>query len=232
MAGRHINDHQVRLFMTNRRYDPVALAAAKAGFSPATGYRVLQDTRLPSQRQALRSRRRPDPLAGIFDEVVVPMLEAAPGLRPIAIFEELRRRYSETEFGSRRTLEGRIRDWRAMNGQDREVIFRQVHEAGRLGLSDFTCMDDLAVSIAGQPLDHLLYHFRLPCGGFEHGHVILGGESFVALAEGLQNALWSAGGAPKLHRTDSLSAAFRNLDADPLHPRGRSRSRSGPVAGR
>lgn len=214
MAGRHINDHQVRLFMTNRRNDSVALAAAKAGFSPATGYRVLQDARLPSQRQTPRSRRRPDPLAGIFDEVVVPMLEAAPGLRPIAIFEELRRRYPETVFGSRRTLERRIRDWRAMNGQDREVIFRQVHEAGRLGLSDFTCMDDLAVSIAGQPLDHLLYHFRLPCGGFEHGHIILGGESFVALAEGLQNALWSAGGAPKLHRTDSLSAAFRNLDAD------------------
>ncbi|KAH2775521.1 hypothetical protein KXW38_001841, partial [Aspergillus fumigatus] len=37
---------------------------------------------------------------------------------------------------------------------------------------------------------------------------------FVALAEGLQNALWSAGGAPRLHRTDSLSAAFRNLEAD------------------
>ncbi|GAB7552716.1 hypothetical protein NRB_22220 [Novosphingobium sp. 11B] len=200
--------------MTNRCYDPVALAAAKAGFSPATGYRVLQDTRLPSQRQTPRSRRRPEPLAGIFDEVVVPMLEASPGLRPIAIFEELRRRYPETEFGSRRTLERRIRDWRAVNGQDREVIFRQVHEAGRLGLSDFTCMDDLGVSIAGQPLDHLLYHSRLPCGGFEHGHIILGGESFVALAEGLQNALWSAGGAPKLHRTDSLSAAFRNLDAD------------------
>lgn len=44
------------------------------------------------------------------------MLEAAPGLRPIAIFEELRRRYPETVFGSRRTLERRIRDWRAMNG--------------------------------------------------------------------------------------------------------------------
>lgn len=214
MAGRHINDHQVRLFMTHRRNDPVALAAAKAGFSPATGYRVLQDARLPSQRQAPRGRRRPDPLSGIFEEVVVPMLEAAPGLRPVAIFEELRRRYPDTEFGSRRTLERRIRDWRALNGQDREVIFRQVHEPGRLGMSDFTCMNDLDVAIAGAPLDHLLYHFRLPCGGFEHGHVILGGESFVALAEGLQNALWSAGGAPRLHRTDSLSAAFRNLDAD------------------
>lgn len=67
--------------MTNRRNDPVAPAAVKAGFSPATGYRVLHDARLPSQRQTPRSRRRPDPLAGIFDEVVVPMLEAAPGLR-------------------------------------------------------------------------------------------------------------------------------------------------------
>ena len=214
MAGRHINDHQVRLFMTNRRNDTVALAAAKAGFSTATGYRMLHDPRLPSQRGGQRERRRPDPLAGIFDEVVVPMLEAAPGLRPIAIFEELRRRHPDMTFGSRRTLERRIRDWRAMNGQDRDVIFRQVHEPGRLGMSDFTWMDDLGISIARVPLDHLLYHFRLPCGGFEHGHVILGGESFVALAEGLQNALWSAGGAPKLHRTDSLSAAFRNLDAD------------------
>ena len=42
--------------------------------------------------------------------------------------------------------------------------------------------------------------------------MILGGESFVALAEGLQNDLWLLGGAPREHRTDSLSAAFRNLD--------------------
>jgi len=98
VAGRHINDHQVRLFMTNRRNDPVALAAAKAGFSTATGYRLLQSGELPSQRQSARSRRGPDPLAGIFEEIVVPMLEASPGLRPIAIFEELRRRSPETEF--------------------------------------------------------------------------------------------------------------------------------------
>jgi hypothetical protein len=43
---------------------------------------------------------------------------------------------------------------------------------------------------------------------------VLGGESFVALAEGLQNALWALGGVPDQHRTDSLSAAFRNLDAE------------------
>src|SRR5690606_23225067 len=115
--------------------------------------------------------------------------------------------------GIRRTLERRIRAWRAMHGPEQDVIFRQVHAPGRLGLSDFTDMGALDVTIARQPLDHLLYHFRLPWSGFEHAHVILGGEGFVALAEGLQNALWSAGGSPASHPTDSLSAASRNLDA-------------------
>ncbi|MHC2483188.1 hypothetical protein [Rhizobium leguminosarum] len=68
------------------------------------------------------------------------------------------------------------------------MIFRQTHEPGRLGLSDFTDMGSLGVTIAAQPLDHLLYHFRLVWPGFEHAHVVLGGESFVALAEGLQAA--------------------------------------------
>jgi hypothetical protein len=203
----------MRLFMSYRKTGSVSRAAAKAGFSPATGYRMLQDPGLPSQRLSPRARRRPDPLAGIFEEEVVPMLEAAPGLRPVAVHEELRRRHPELGESIRRTLERRIRGWRALHGQEREVIFRQVHEPGRLGLSDFTVMNALAVTIAGEALDHSLYHFRLPCGGFEHAHVILGGESFVALSEGLQNALWAAGGVPALHRTDSLSAAFRNLDA-------------------
>jgi hypothetical protein len=75
-------------------------------------------------------------------------------------------------------------------------------------------MGDLAVAVAGEPLDHRLYHFRLAYSGFEHAHVVLGGESCVALAEGLQNALWALGGAPREHRSDSLSAAFRNLDRD------------------
>jgi hypothetical protein len=81
-------------------------------------------------------------------------------------------------------------------------------------LSDFTDMNAAGITIAGIALDHRLYHFRLAYSGFEHAHVVLGGESFVALAEGMQNALWSLGGAPGEHRTDSLSAAFRNLDAD------------------
>ncbi|WP_254368329.1 IS21 family transposase [Paracoccus sp. Z118] len=200
--------------MKLRQDHPIEVAAAKADLSRATGYRIAQDARLPSQKTHPRARRRPDPLESIFDAEVVPLLKEAPGLRPVAIFDEMLRRHPELSPGIRRTLERRIRAWRAVNGAEQDVIFRQVHEPGRLGLSDFTDLSGLGVTIAGQPLAHMLYHFRLPWSGFEHAHVILGGESFVALAEGLQNALWSVGGTPHQHRSDSLSAAFRNLDAE------------------
>ena len=214
MAGRHITDHQMRLYMTFRQTDAPLTAAAKASISAATAYRLERDHRPPSQKAKPRGRRRPDPLADFFDAEVVPMLKAAPELRSVAIFDEMQRRHPDLAGGARRTLERRIRSWRALNGADQEVIFRQVHEPGRMGLSDFTDMADLGVTIAGEQLDHRLYHFRLAYSGFEHAHVILGGESYVALAEGLQNALWALGGAPHQHRSDSLSAAFRNLADD------------------
>ena len=200
--------------MNSRRKHPPAIAGAKAGFSTATAYRFEKDPRLPRQKKTRRERRRADPLAEVWDSEVVPLLKDAPGLRPIAIFEELCRRHPDLSAGTRRTLERRIRSWKAVNGPDREVIFRQEHPPGRMGLSDFTEVADLGVTIAGQNLDGRLYHFRLPFSGFEHAHVVLGGESFVALAEGLQNALWALGGVPEQHRTDSLSAAFRNLNAE------------------
>jgi len=205
VPGRHVTDHQMRLFMKNRMTDPTPVAAARAGFSTATGYRAVQDPRPPSEKRAPRARRRPDPLAEVFDADVVPMLTASPGLRPVAILEELLRRHPELGSGIRRTLERRIRQWRALHGAEREVIFRQIHEPGRMGLSDFTDMSGLGVTVAKAPLPHRLYHFRLVFSGFEHGHVVLQGESFVALAAGLQDALWSLGGAPEEHRTDSLS---------------------------
>nr|WP_242684362.1 IS21 family transposase [Paraburkholderia hospita] len=204
----------MRLYMRYRLKEGPAQAAARAGFSAATGYRIEQDRRLPSQKKAPRERRRADPLAAIFDAEIVPLLQSAPGIRPVAVLDEMLRRHPDLSRNVRRTLERRIRDWRALHGKERDVVFRQVHEPGRLGLSDFTEMDSLGVTVAGVALEHRLYHFRLACSGFEHAHVILGGESYVALAEGLQNALWALGGAPREHRSDSLSAAFRNLERD------------------
>ena len=214
MPGQHVTDCQTRLFMESRQTSALAIAAAKAGISRATAYRIEADPRLPSQKKPPRERRRPDPLAGIWEAEIVPMLEAAPGLRAVGVFDEIVRRHPELGAGVRRTLERRIRMWRALEGPERDVIFRQEHPPGRMGLSDFTDVAELGVMISGEPLAHRLYHFRLAFSGFAHAHVVLGGESFVALAEGLQNALWALGGVPEQHRSDSLSAAFRNLDRD------------------
>ena len=162
--------------MTLNKTHSVPVAAAKSGISPATGYRIKADPVLPSQKKASRGRRRPDPLADIFDEEVVPMLQECPGIRPIAVFEEVQRRHPELGTGFRRTLERRIRAWKAEHGPEQEVIFRQKHEPGKMGLSDFTDMNALGVTVAGDPLSHRLYHFRLAYSGFQHAHVVLGVE--------------------------------------------------------
>jgi len=92
--------------MKLRLTEPVAAAAAKAAISVASAYRIESDHRLPSQKQEPRGRRRPDPLHPIFDVDVVPMLTAAPTVRPITVFEELRRRYPELPPGLRRRWSG------------------------------------------------------------------------------------------------------------------------------
>ncbi|PKP79269.1 MAG: IS21 family transposase [Alphaproteobacteria bacterium HGW-Alphaproteobacteria-2] len=160
MPGRHVTDQQMRLFMTLRQTHSTRVAAAKAGISQATGYRLQADPTLPSQKKTPRSRRRPDPLADIFDTEVVPLLRSSPGIRPVAVYEELLRRHPDLGTGIRRTLERRMRAWKAEHGPEQEVIFRQVHTPGKMGLSDFTAMGKLGVTVAGEPLDHRLYHFR------------------------------------------------------------------------
>jgi hypothetical protein len=214
VPGRHITDQQAKLYMNLRRTHSRQTAAAKAGFSISTGARLDGDPRMPSQKQAPRGQRRPDPLAPYWVSEIVPMLQATPGLRPITVLGEMQRRHPAFSADLRRTLERRIRLWQALHGPEREVIFRQEHPPGRQGPSDFTDASALGISIAGAPPEHRLYHFRLAFSGWQHVRVVLGGESFVALAEGLQNALWALGGAPVEHRSDSLSAAFRNLERD------------------
>ena len=147
--------------MTLKKTHTIDVAAAKAGFSRATGYRLAEDPSLLSGKVAPRGRRRPDPLADIFETEVVPILENSPGIRSVGVFEALMQRHPDLDPGVRRTLERRIRAWRAEHGPEREVIFRQTHEPGHRGLSDFTHMGSLGVSVAGQPLDHMLYRDAL-----------------------------------------------------------------------
>lgn len=215
MPGSHISDQQVFLFMVERRNHTQAVAAAKAGISERSARRIEKDLRLPSQKKRRRHwRTRADPLEQFWPRVEE--LLQIEGIIAVTIFETLQDEFGEEAVPDkvRRTLERRIARWRALNGAEKEIFFPQHHEIGRQGLSDFTVCDGLRVTIAGDPFDHRLYHFRLACSGWEHAAVILGGESFAALSEHLQDALWKLGGVPAEHRSDSLSAAYKNLDVD------------------
>ncbi len=93
MPGRHVTDQQAKLFMTFRHSHTFPVAAAKAGMSKARGSPLEVDLLRPSQKRAPRGRRRPDPLEGIFDLEVVPLLKSSPGTRTVAIYEELLRHH-------------------------------------------------------------------------------------------------------------------------------------------
>ena len=101
--------------MKSRQTNTPAIAAAKAGFSRATAYRIEADPRLPSQKKTPRGRRRPDPLAAVWDSEIVPLLKETPELRAIGVYDEMVRRHPELR-STRRTMERRIRKWKALNG--------------------------------------------------------------------------------------------------------------------
>ena len=192
-------------------------ASRRAGFSISTGHRIEKELRNPpvkAEKPEKTKRGRKGAVTPEIKQEAVDILKSAPKVRSVAVFEEIRRRHPELPLGCRRSIERVCAAWRAEHGLAQEVIFRQTHEVGHRGLSDFTELKTNEVTIAGQDFPHLLYHFRMEFSGFEYASVVLGGESFVALSEGLQNALWALGGVPREHRTDSLSAAFRNLNAD------------------
>lgn len=190
-------------------------SAAKAGISERSGRRIEKGKVSPGSKPGRHWRTRKDPFADIWESEIVPQLQANHNLQPLTLFNDLNDRHSgRYPQSTLRTFQRRVKKWKALNGPAKEVIFLQRQIPGRMGLSDFTTLKDVTITINGEPLKHLLYHFRLIYSGWCHVKVVLGGESFTALSEGLQDALWRLGGVPGEHRTDSLSAAFKNISKD------------------
>jgi len=216
LAYKPITDQQLRVYMTDLKKHSQRTAAARAGFSERTARRFNLDPTPPSQRKIHHGRTVADPLEGFWENDLLPLLEKDSALQAVTLLRHLQSEHPVAfpDDRIRRTLERRVRQWRALNGPERDIIFRQTPEPGYMAQSDFTNADELQITIAGQPFPHLLYHFVMVYSRWEHVGVVLGGESFTALAENLQQALWSLGGVPQNHRTDSLSAAFRNLTVD------------------
>ena len=211
MSGKWITKQQIGIYMQSKCKESKEIAAAKAGFSERSAYYIEGRSNEPATRKR-HWKTRTDPFEGVWESELLPLLKAAPKLQACSLLDELQRRYPD-KYPERllRTLQRRVARWKAANGPEQEVIFRQNQPPGWQGISDFTDANELGITIRGEAFPHLLYHFRLPFSGWEYAQVIQGGESYSALAEGMQNVFWGLGGVPKTHRTDSLSAAYKNL---------------------
>lgn len=216
MPGKWITSKQVKIYMNSRQLgNSQQLSSAKAGISERTARDIEHGKRQPPHDKQRHWRTRTDPLAEVWSSELEPMLTQSPGLQATTLLEYLQVKYGDEYADSvLRTLQRRVKEWRIHKGPSQEVMFRQVHHPGILGLSDFTQLKQTTITIDGVPFEHLLYHFRLQYSKWSSMKVVLGGESFTALAEGLKNALSQLGGVPAEHRTDSLSAAFKNLTTD------------------
>lgn len=205
-------DEQVRRLMSLIKNGlALSTAAVKAGMSEPTARKYRRAGKLPEEMKAAHAwRTRPDPFEAVWAEVQA-LLARDAGLQAQTVFAELQRRHpGEFHAGQLRTLQRRFRQWRALHGEEREVYFAQRHRPAEQAQSDFTRMDTLRVTIAGQPFPHLLYHFVLTYSNWESVSLCYS-ETFEALSAGLQGALWRLGGVPQEHRTDNLSAATHEL---------------------
>lgn len=216
MSGKSINDNQIRKYMSLRTQGKQQItAAAMMGISERSGRRIEKGEILPDQKSKRHWRTRKDPFAEIWESEIIPKLSTTPDLQPKTLFEHLQKEYpGKYDNSKERTFQRKVKKWKSQYGKGKEVMFLQRQIPGRMGLTDFTTIKKVTITINGQPLSHILYHFRLAYSGWCHVKVILSGESFSALSEGLQDALWRLGGVPLEHRTDSLSAAFKNMTKD------------------
>jgi transposase InsO family protein len=211
MPGKHITNRQVARYMDERQIGRNQVQSAdSADISTRTARRLDGGGRAAKEPRDYRTRA--DSFLGVWSAEIEPLLQQDAKLRAVTLFANLQLRYpGRFRDGQVRTLERRIRQWRAIAGPSRPVMFPQEHPPGWQALLDFTDCGELAVTIAGRLLPHRLGHVCCPHSGWQFAQVILGGESYPALAETLRLALDALGGVPVTLRTDSLSAAYKNL---------------------
>ena len=212
---RPISDAQVRRLMEEMsKHGEIGQAAMKADMDRKTARRYVATGKLPSEMKRPRWwRTRPDPFAEDWPAVAA-MLVETPGLEALTVLELLIAkqpdRYNETHL---RTLQRRIRRWRAEHGPDREVWFSQAHRPGEAAQTDFTSTAELGVTIAGQAFTHLLCVTVLPYSNWQWATVCLS-ESLAALRRGVQAALFQLGRVPRYHQTDHSTGATHQIARD------------------
>ena len=209
-----MTDAQVRLMRQKRMEGKTQeTAAAAANMSERTA-REWESGPMPSERKPARHwRTRKDAFEEVWAKEVVPLLQVDTKgvLEGTTVLSWLRAQHPGTyELGQLRTVQRRLREWRAVHGPEQEVFFSQVHPPGREAAIDFTTCTALEVTIAGEAFPHLLFEFVLSHSGWTWVAVAFG-ENFETLVMGVQGALWELGGVPAVLRSDNLSAATHEL---------------------
>jgi hypothetical protein len=189
----------------------VGLASMKAGMDRKTGRKYVREGRLPSELKTARDwRTRPDPFAEQWAEIEALLVEA-PELEARTIFEALTEQHPDRyQPGQLRTLQRRVRRWRAERGPEREVVFGQLHRPGEAAQTDFTHATELGVTILGEAFAHQLCVTVLPYSNWQWA-TVCSSESMAALRRGVQRALFQLGRVPRYHQTDNSTAATHRI---------------------
>ena len=207
-----ITNQQYRKLMSEyQETGNVTNSALKAGMSRRIARKYLQGGQPPEELQAKHTwRTRKDPLVEIWPQAEA-MLAEAPDLEAKALLEYLWERAPwAVQEKHLRTFQRRVKLWRLAHGPDKEVFFPQDWEAGGALQLDWTNADELAVTIAGQPYEHLLCHCVLPHSNWEWATPCLS-ESLLSCRQGLQEALHRLGKVPGELRVDNSSAATHRV---------------------
>lgn len=202
---------QVKKLMKYATACTQAVAAAKAGMSIRTARRYLKQRGVVARLER-DWRTRQDPFAEAWAELAT-MLSNDSGLQAKTLMEWLiEKEPGKFHSGQLRTLQRRIREWRALSGPEQEIFFPQIHVPGKQSQSDYTCCNELGVTIAGEPFPHLLFHFMLPYSRWETVSIAFS-ESFETLTNGYAKSVRELGAVASEHRTDNLTAAV-HMDGD------------------
>lgn len=204
------------LYVEYRKSDSQKVAAARAGISKGTAYKIDKGLHRSTRKPREGKPTRRDPFVNVWDSYLVPLLEKGVSNTTL-LYKELQKKHPEEYLDKRnlRTLQRKVSVWKALNGVEKEVIFRQEKPApGKKAIADFTMLKD-EITINGKLFKHKLFHLRLPHSGFTYIQAFEGiGESFAIFSVGVQNGYHTFGGSTEELRTDSLSAAFKNLKKD------------------
>jgi hypothetical protein len=195
-----------------QKHGKVGQGADRSGMDRKTARRYVRGGKLPSELKKPRLwRTRKDPISEQDWVFVEAQLRESPALEAKTLFEMLTERcpaaYGE---GQLRTLQRRVKQWRATQGPDKEVFFSQQHRPGEAAQTDFTHGTELGVTILGVAFSHMLCHFVLPYSNWESVTVCLS-ESLLSLRRGVQAALFRLGHHPDWHQTDNSTAATHTV---------------------